>query len=159
TPPSEVARARLAPGLDSRLLSMAGDPASGVVGVAFERRDDNGTATGIDVALSADAGRTWLRAPAVDGEAYLPAIAIGNGSIFVAYVGPAGYAVTPAVVPPRTRGDSTVSIDPKLLAWSSQPLPKIDGFTPTDAAPAIAVNGAGKPAVASMLSVPNGSRR
>lgn len=157
--PVEVARARLAPGPSGRLFSMSGNVAAGTLAVAFERHDDAGSSTGIDVAVSVDSGMSWIRTPAADGEAFRPAVAVGSRSIFVAYVAAEGYAVASAAVPKPVSPDQSTRIDEPAPQWTTRLLPMLEGYVPTDNQPAIAVDQDDKAAVASIAAPPSGDRR
>ena len=148
--PVEVARARLAPGPTASLFTMSGAMAEGVVAHAFERRDDTGFSAGVDVMFSTDLGRSWARSAAADGEAYHPAVTVGGGAMHVAYASAEGYSVSSAVLPPRSRAEPPAPIDGTQLAWKVQQLPALEGFTPADKQPSVALDNEGRPAVASI---------
>ncbi|MBI2705481.1 MAG: hypothetical protein HYX32_09360 [Actinobacteria bacterium] len=158
-PPTDVIRARLAPSGNGRLFTIAGDPATGVVAIALERRDDNGNAAGIDVLLSGDSGRTWTRTSAVDGEAYLPSVAVTGSAVLVAYANADGYAMANAVLPPLPRTDPAVPVDASGVTWAVQPLPGIEGFVAADVQPSVAVSENGRVGVATLLASTTGRRR
>lgn len=157
--PVEVVRSRLAPGPRGRLFSIGGDAREGVVAVAFERHDDNGASVGVDVMLSTDAGSSWVRAPAVEGEAYKPNVIVSGGSVHVAYVGADGYVVASSTLPERADPDLLAPIDVRRLTWRTQPIPMIEGFGSIDAMPAVAASPDGNPAFAVLAASMTGNRR
>jgi hypothetical protein len=161
-PPVDVgAGTRLAPGPTGPILSVAGDPTTNVIAVATERRDDNGVATGIDLYLSADDGRSWSKTGATDTEAYRPTVAMSGSNLFVAYVGPTGAQLITSVLPPvkRDAKDALDGADLRTMTWATQAVPSPEGTTTPLGQAALAVDSQGRPAVVAAFAAPARNRR
>jgi hypothetical protein len=159
--PVDVTRTRLAPGPTGPVLSAAGDASTNVVAVVTERRDDNGTSTGIDLYLSADDGASWSKTGVTDAEAYRPTIAMSGSNLYIAYQGPTADVLTTSSLPP-VKHDAKNALDGadlRTMTWANQNVPSPPGAAGPLGAPAIALDPDGHPAVVGEFAEPTTNRR
>jgi hypothetical protein len=118
-------------------MSIAGDPGTDVVVVAYSTGTVDGT-TGIAVAVSVDGGQTWAQSTvSTTAQASRPSVAVGGGKIYVAYpVADGGLHLA------TSDGTTNPTFDDVTLPGDG------DGYPTANEQPAIAIAPDGTPLVA-----------